>query len=208
MLQDGDIINIDVTVYLNGYHGDTSAMFYVGTPSPEAKRLCEATKEALEAAIKVGRGQPCARPGVPARALRLATGGRQVCEHAGHRPCGKPVALLSPPMRSMHTLRPCIAQICGPNVPIRDIGEAVMEVAKRHKFNVSKEFIGHGVGKVFHARPHVQHTHNRDPDRMQVRAGVGAGAGLPAKRRRGCLRIWGVWRLLSIRCGVGRDWLG
>jgi methionine aminopeptidase len=61
-LKDGDIINIDVTVYLNGYHGDTSAMFYVGTPSPTAKRLCEATREALEAAIKArwgGAGSCC-----------------------------------------------------------------------------------------------------------------------------------------------------
>lgn len=29
-LQDGDILNVDVTVYLNGYHGDTSRMYYVG----------------------------------------------------------------------------------------------------------------------------------------------------------------------------------
>ena len=31
-LEDGDIVNVDVTVYLNGYHGDTSRMFYVGEP--------------------------------------------------------------------------------------------------------------------------------------------------------------------------------
>ncbi|KAK9816808.1 hypothetical protein WJX72_005301 [[Myrmecia] bisecta] len=51
-LQDGDIINIDVTVYLSGYHGDTSRTFFCGEVSPEAKWLVEANKQALEAAIK------------------------------------------------------------------------------------------------------------------------------------------------------------
>ena len=55
-LQDGDIINVDVTVYLDGYHGDTSRMFYVGNVSPKARQLCEATKESLDAAIKVSGG--------------------------------------------------------------------------------------------------------------------------------------------------------
>lgn len=50
-LQDGDIVNIDVTVYLDGYHGDTSRMFYVGNVSPKARQLCEVTKQALDAAI-------------------------------------------------------------------------------------------------------------------------------------------------------------
>lgn len=40
-LEDGDIINIDVTVYLNGYHGDTSAMFFAGTVDEEAKNLVQ-----------------------------------------------------------------------------------------------------------------------------------------------------------------------
>eukprot|EP00887_Chlorella_sp_A99_P000834 scaffold5.g834.t1 len=58
-LAEGDILNIDVTVYLKGYHGDTSRMFYVGDVNPAARRLCEATKAGLDAAIKV-----CG-PGVP-----------------------------------------------------------------------------------------------------------------------------------------------
>lgn len=47
------MINIDVTVYLNGYHGDTSRTFYVGSPTPNAKRLVEANEEALQEAIQV-----------------------------------------------------------------------------------------------------------------------------------------------------------
>lgn len=47
VLIDGDILNIDVTVILDGWHGDTSRMFYIGTPSVKAKRLVEATYEAM-----------------------------------------------------------------------------------------------------------------------------------------------------------------
>lgn len=46
-LINGDILNIDVTVILDGWHGDTSRMFYIGTPSVKAKRLVEATYEAM-----------------------------------------------------------------------------------------------------------------------------------------------------------------
>jgi len=52
-LQDGDIINIDVTVYLNGYHGDTSKTFYCGTVDDDAKQLVEVTREALDKAIAI-----------------------------------------------------------------------------------------------------------------------------------------------------------
>jgi methionyl aminopeptidase len=47
ILKDGDIINIDVTPLVEGYHGDTSRTFFVGTPSPIAKKLVEVTKECL-----------------------------------------------------------------------------------------------------------------------------------------------------------------
>lgn len=46
-LKDGDIINIDVTVIKDGYHGDTSMMFYVGKPSILAQRLCKVAQECL-----------------------------------------------------------------------------------------------------------------------------------------------------------------
>jgi methionyl aminopeptidase len=46
-LKSGDIINIDITVIKDGYHGDTSKMFYVGDVSPHAKRLCKITQEAM-----------------------------------------------------------------------------------------------------------------------------------------------------------------
>ncbi|XP_057831697.1 methionine aminopeptidase 1B, chloroplastic [Cryptomeria japonica] len=52
-LQDGDIINIDVTVYLNGYHGDTSKTFLCGNVDHAAKRLVKITEECMYKAISV-----------------------------------------------------------------------------------------------------------------------------------------------------------
>jgi methionyl aminopeptidase len=51
-LKSGDIINIDVTVIKDGYHGDTSRMFFVGTPPIQAKRLVEVTYEAMWKGIR------------------------------------------------------------------------------------------------------------------------------------------------------------
>ena len=51
-LKDGDIINIDVTPIVNGYHGDTSRTIFVGTPSPEVKKLVEVTEECLRIGIR------------------------------------------------------------------------------------------------------------------------------------------------------------
>lgn len=52
-LKSGDIINIDITVIKDGYHGDTSKMFFVGEPSILAKRLVEVTQECLYKAIRI-----------------------------------------------------------------------------------------------------------------------------------------------------------
>lgn len=57
ILKEGDIINIDVTLIVDSYHGDTSKMFFVGEPSPIAKKLVEVTDECRRrgiAAVKPG----------------------------------------------------------------------------------------------------------------------------------------------------------
>lgn len=50
-LKDGDILNIDVTVIVDGWHGDTSRMFYAGEPKVKARRLVETTHAAMMAGI-------------------------------------------------------------------------------------------------------------------------------------------------------------
>ena len=53
MLKKGDIVNIDITVIKDGFHGDTSKMFFVGQPSVLAKRLVEITHDALFRGIEM-----------------------------------------------------------------------------------------------------------------------------------------------------------
>ncbi|CAM9306045.1 unnamed protein product, partial [Heterosigma akashiwo] len=50
VLKDGDILNIDVTVYHGGYHGDCSEMFCVGEPDAAAKDLVQVTYDAWQEA--------------------------------------------------------------------------------------------------------------------------------------------------------------
>ena len=52
ILKEGDILNIDITTILDGYYGDTSKMYTVGTISPEAGRLIEVTKHCLDLGIQ------------------------------------------------------------------------------------------------------------------------------------------------------------
>ncbi len=52
LLQNGDIVNIDVTTILDGYFGDTCKMYYVGEPSQYARELVETTKACLKAGMK------------------------------------------------------------------------------------------------------------------------------------------------------------
>ncbi|VVB09968.1 unnamed protein product [Arabis nemorensis] len=107
-LEDGDIINIDVTVYLNGYHGDTSATFFCGNVDEEAKKLVQVTKECLDKAIS----------------------------------------------------------ICGPGVEYKKIGKIIHDHADKHKYGVVRQFVGHGVGRVFHADPVVLHCRNNEAGHM------------------------------------------
>jgi methionyl aminopeptidase len=52
VLQDGDIINVDVTSIVDGWYGDTSRMYYVGTPSIKAKNLVEVTYDCMMRGIE------------------------------------------------------------------------------------------------------------------------------------------------------------
>ena len=54
-LKDGDIINIDITVIKDGFHGDTSTMFHVGKPQSHTDRLVKITQECLYKAIDIVR---------------------------------------------------------------------------------------------------------------------------------------------------------
>lgn len=102
VLMDGDIINIDVTVTLDGYFGDTSRTFFVGSPDsvPEdRKTVTRVSEESL------------------ARALAAVKHGCRV----------------------------------------GDIGHAIQSFAEAERCSVVRDFVGHGIGSVFHQDPQVPH---------------------------------------------------
>jgi len=55
VLKDGDILNIDIAVIKDGWYGDTSRMYFVGEPSPQARRLVKTTYDAMCAGIRMVR---------------------------------------------------------------------------------------------------------------------------------------------------------
>mmetsp|Transcript_10394 Transcript_10394/g.63420 ORF Transcript_10394/g.63420 Transcript_10394/m.63420 type:complete len:240 (+) Transcript_10394:280-999(+) len=84
-LEDGDIVNIDVTVFLNGFHGDTSKTFLCGNVSEDAKKLVEVTKDSLDAAIAIcGPGVQLKRIGEEIQKVADAYGYGVVRSFVGH----------------------------------------------------------------------------------------------------------------------------
>jgi methionyl aminopeptidase len=71
VLKDGDIVNIDITVIKDEFHGDTSRMFYVGKPSIRARRVCEISNECMLKGIEL------VKPGI-----RLGDIGHVIQQHA------------------------------------------------------------------------------------------------------------------------------
>jgi methionyl aminopeptidase len=96
----GDIVNVDVTAYVDGFHGDTSATFAVGPLDPQTQALVDTTAEATLAGIAAVR----------------------------------------------------------PGRPLRDIGIAVQRLADARGFGIVSDYGGHGIGRNFHAPPHIGHT--------------------------------------------------
>jgi methionyl aminopeptidase len=102
-LVEGDIVNVDVTAFVDGVHGDTSATFAVGTLDEPTAALVELTRRATLVGIAAVR----------------------------------------------------------PGAQLSAIGEAIEPFAAAHGLKVVREWGGHGIGAVFHAAPHVNHTVER-----------------------------------------------
>ena len=84
-LKDGDILNIDVTVIKDGFHGDTSKMYIAGKPTVAGEKLCQVTQESLYEAIKI------IKPGIRLKEIGKAIqkyvdkfGFSSVREYCGH----------------------------------------------------------------------------------------------------------------------------
>jgi methionyl aminopeptidase len=102
-LRDGDIVNLDVTLFFGGVHGDTNATFFVGDVDPASRHLVQVAEECM------WRGIEAVQPGRP----------------------------------------------------LSDIGKAIENHAKTHRYGVVRAFIGHGIGELFHGD--IQVLHYYDP---------------------------------------------
>jgi methionyl aminopeptidase len=84
-LAPGDIINVDVTTELDGFHGDTSATFFVGEPSPDARHVVETARRCREAGIaEVRAGARLGDIGAAIEELAAREGCSVVRELGGH----------------------------------------------------------------------------------------------------------------------------
>ncbi|KAH9616118.1 hypothetical protein KSS87_012836 [Heliosperma pusillum] len=148
-LEDGDIINIDVTAYLNGYHGDTSATFFCGEVSDEARKLVKVMGSSpWSGLLPKWQGKACPYYTLP-RTLALL----------GRHPAP------GCPLVTKECLDKAIT-ICGPGVEYKKIGKTIHDHADKYRYGVVRQFVGHGVGRVFHADPVIQHFRNNDGGQM------------------------------------------
>jgi methionyl aminopeptidase len=85
LLRDGDIINVDVTTCLDGFHGDTSATFLIGDVSADARRLVDVARRCRDAGISVIReGARLGDIGAAIEELAAKEGVSVVAEVGGH----------------------------------------------------------------------------------------------------------------------------
>ena len=84
-LKKGDIINIDITVIKDGYHGDTSQMFYIGEPSIKARRVSEIARDCMIKGIELVKpGNKLGDIGHAIQVYAEANGCSVVREYCGH----------------------------------------------------------------------------------------------------------------------------
>ena len=84
-LEAGDIVNVDITTRLDGFHGDTSITFVVGTPSPEAKHVVETARRCRDAGVAVVRaGARLGDVGAAIERLARVEGCTVVRDYGGH----------------------------------------------------------------------------------------------------------------------------
>lgn len=85
VLQDGDIVNLDVTTELEGWHGDTSRTVFVGEPGPDARHVVEVAERALQVGLEAVRpGAPFAVIGRAIDAFVRSQGCRVIEDYGGH----------------------------------------------------------------------------------------------------------------------------
>ena len=114
VLKDQDIVNVDCTSVVNGWHGDSSETFLVGDVSEATRKLVQVAHDCLWAAIDV----------------------------------------------------------CQPGGKVAELGDAIVRTAKRSGFSVVEDYVGHGVGRMFHQPPTIPHFPTPESKRQKIEPGV------------------------------------
>lgn len=84
-LDEGDILNVDVTTCLHGFHGDTSRTYFIGRPGPDARHVVETAEQCLDAGIKAIRpGAQLGDIGWAIQRTAMAAGCSVVRDYCGH----------------------------------------------------------------------------------------------------------------------------
>ncbi|WVZ94523.1 hypothetical protein U9M48_040404 [Paspalum notatum var. saurae] len=148
-LQDGDIINIDVTVYLNGYHGDTSRTYLCGDVDESTKQLVKVTEECMM------RGISACKHGASFKEIGQRIRSIVTESFSFH--------IISPQFTTLYTVRTSIAVklVCHSWLCF----ERFSEHAGKYGYGIDP-FVGHGVGTIFHCEPIIWSTYDYEPGFM------------------------------------------
>lgn len=114
VLVEGDIVNVDITSIVNGWHGDQSETFILGTASDEARAVTQAAFDCMYLAIEA----------------------------------------------------------IGPGSTVAEIGDAIVAEAQNRSFSVVREYVGHGLGQLFHQPPNVPHFPDRKSRTVRLLPGM------------------------------------
>jgi hypothetical protein len=85
-------------------------------------------------------------------------------------------------------------KVCGPGVPYSEIGKVIHAIADKHKYGIIRDFVGHGVGQLFHSAPTIVHYRNNYPGVMQV------GSAQHDACKSSSVMIWQIRWLLGPPC--------
>ena len=113
-LKEGDIVNVDLTTIVAGWHGDQSETFLIGEVTEEARKVTQCAFDAMHLGIEAAR------------------------------PAGR----------------------------VSDIGHAIVTHAKKYRFGVVRDFVGHGLGREFHLPPNIPHYPTAQSKRDRLLPGM------------------------------------
>ncbi|HOY47647.1 MAG TPA: type I methionyl aminopeptidase [Alphaproteobacteria bacterium] len=75
-------------------------------------------------------------------------------------------------VQTCHDALNAAISICAPGVPLSEIGKTIEQVVKPHGFSISRDFVGHGIGKVMHDEPQIYHFYDKRWDKVKMVPGL------------------------------------